>query len=49
MTRKLYSTDLTDEQWSLIEPLLPAAKPGGGYAFSQADRWVFNSMVLFPS
>jgi putative transposase len=29
MTRKAYPTDLTDEQWVLLEPLLPAAKPGG--------------------
>jgi putative transposase len=29
MNRKAYSTDLTDEQWTLLEPLLPAAKPGG--------------------
>lgn len=28
-TRKPYLTDLTDEQWTLLEPLLPAAKPGG--------------------
>jgi putative transposase len=28
-TRKPYPTDLTDDQWSLIEPLLPPAKPGG--------------------
>jgi putative transposase len=27
--RKAYSSDLTDEQWELIEPLLPTAKPGG--------------------
>lgn len=26
---KVYPTDLTDEQWVLLEPLLPAAKPGG--------------------
>ena len=24
-----YSTDLSDQQWALIEPLLPKAKPGG--------------------
>jgi putative transposase len=24
-----YATDLTDEQWALIEPMLPPAKPGG--------------------
>ena len=29
MTRLPYSTDMTDEQWAIIEPLLPAAKPGG--------------------
>jgi putative transposase len=27
--RKPYSTDLTDEQWQVLQPLLPAAKPGG--------------------
>lgn len=29
MRRKPYPTDLTDAQWKLIEPLLPAARPGG--------------------
>ncbi len=29
MTRKAYSTDLTDAQWGLIEALIPAATPGG--------------------
>jgi putative transposase len=29
MNRKPYPSDLTDAQWQLIEPLLPAAKPGG--------------------
>src|SRR5437868_9521309 len=27
--RKRYKSDLTDEQWEIIEPLLPAAKHGG--------------------
>ena len=27
--RKAYSTDLTDAQWHLLEPLVPATKPGG--------------------
>jgi putative transposase len=27
--RKLYKTDLTDEQWSVVEPLIPPAKQGG--------------------
>ena len=29
MTRLLYDTDLTDHQWQILEPLIPAAKPGG--------------------
>jgi putative transposase len=29
MERKPYPTDLTDEQWKLVAPLLPNAKPGG--------------------
>jgi putative transposase len=29
MNRLAYPSDLTEAQWSLIEPLLPAAKPGG--------------------
>lgn len=27
--RKAYPTDLTDEEWALVEPLVPAVKPGG--------------------
>ncbi len=29
MIRKPYPSDLTDEQWEELAPLLPAAKPGG--------------------
>jgi len=29
MTRKSYPTDLTDDEWRVLEPLIPAAKPGG--------------------
>jgi len=29
MTRKRYTSDLTDEEWAILEPLIPAAKPGG--------------------
>jgi putative transposase len=28
-TRKPYPTDLNDSEWQVLEPLLPAAKPGG--------------------
>ena len=29
MSRKAYKSDRSDEQWKLIEPLIPPAKPGG--------------------
>ena len=29
MARKPYPSDLTNTQWRLIEPLIPAVKPGG--------------------
>jgi len=27
--RLTYTTDLTDEEWQILEPLLPPAKSGG--------------------
>ncbi len=29
MTRRAYPTDLTDAQWAILEPYVPAPKPGG--------------------
>lgn len=29
MTPQRYPTDLTDDEWRVLEPLVPAAKPGG--------------------
>ena len=29
MNRKPYPSDLTDKQWTILEPLIPPAKPGG--------------------
>jgi putative transposase len=29
MTRLAYRRELTDDQWKLLEPLIPSAKPGG--------------------
>jgi len=29
MDRTPYPTDLTDEQWQILEPMIPPAKPGG--------------------
>lgn len=30
LDRLRYPRDLTDEEWALIEPLIPPGKPGGG-------------------
>ena len=35
--RKRYPTDLTNEQWSLIEPLLPPQKTGRPRKYSQRE------------
>ena len=32
-----YPSDLTDEEWALIEPLIPPAKRGGG---KRTARWL---------
>lgn len=29
MTRRLYPSDLSDAEWALLEPMIPAARPGG--------------------
>ncbi len=29
MTRKVYSTDLSDSEWAILAPLIPPAKHGG--------------------
>jgi putative transposase len=29
MCRRNYPSDLTDEEWKILEPLIPPAKPGG--------------------
>src|SRR5258707_14921539 len=29
MSRKHYTSDLTDEEWAILEPLIPPAKAGG--------------------
>ena len=44
MERTPYPTDLTDEQWKLIEPLLPPAKPGGRPRETDL-REVFNALL----
>jgi putative transposase len=46
MTRKPYATDLTDAQWQLVEPLIPAAKPGGRDRTTNM-REVINAIQYF--
>ena len=29
ITRKPYSTDISDSQWEILKPLIPSQKPGG--------------------
>ncbi len=44
MTRTSYPSDLTDEQWQLIEPQIPPEKHGGRHR--EADiRQVFNGIL----
>src|SRR5215210_3704875 len=41
--RKAYPTDLTDEQWAVLGPLIPPAKPGGAPR-TVALREVLNTL-----
>jgi putative transposase len=41
---KVYATDVTDEQWALIEPLIPPAKHGGAPRTVNM-RLVFNTIL----
>lgn len=43
MHREPYPTDLTDSQWRVLEPLIPAAKPGGRPR-EQDMREILNGM-----
>jgi putative transposase len=44
MARTPYPSDLTDEQWSIIKPMIPAAQPGGRHR--RVDmREVFNGIL----
>jgi transposase len=43
-TRKAYSTDLKDEEWALIEPLLPVRRDNRGAKTLHTRRELFNAM-----
>ncbi len=44
--RKAYSTDLTDAQWQIIAPLVPAAKAGGRPP-QYERREIINALLYF--
>lgn len=44
MTRTSYPSDLTDEQWSIVAPMIPPAEPGGRHR-SVDMREVFNGIL----
>ena len=45
-TRRAYATDLTDEQWAIIQPLLPAAKNRyGGRPRAVSLREIVNTIL----
>lgn len=43
VSRRSYSTDLTDAEWQILEPLLPAEKPGGRHRLYQM-REIINAL-----
>jgi putative transposase len=43
VSRRSYSTDLTETEWQIIEPLLPAEKPGGRHRLYQM-REIINAL-----
>jgi transposase len=44
MARKAYPTDLSDAQWALLEPLIPAPKPGGR-PITHERREIVNALL----
>jgi len=44
MSRRAYPTDLTDAQWAILEPYVPAPKPGGRPA-KHPRREIVNAML----
>lgn len=44
MVRREYPSDVSDEEWAILEPLIPPAKPGGRPR-STDMREVVNAMV----
>ena len=47
-SRKVYPSDLTDEQWAIVEPMIPPAKqhPRGGRPREVDMREILNQEIL---
>lgn len=46
VSRRSYPTDLTDAEWQILEPLLPAEKPGGRHRL-YTMREIINALRYF--
>ena len=48
LSRKVYPSDLTDEQWAIVAPMIPPAKqsPRGGRPRKVDMREVLNTIFL---
>jgi putative transposase len=46
VSRRRYPTDLTDAEWQILEPLLPAEKPGGRHRLYEL-REIINALRYF--
>jgi len=42
---KAYASNLTSDQWELLEPLIPAAKPGGRPR--EVEIWNILNAILY--
>lgn len=47
MTRKAYSTDLSDSEWAILAPLIPPAKFGGHPRTTDMPE-VCNAILFTP-
>jgi transposase len=45
VSRRSYSTNLTDAEWQILEPLLPLEKLGGRDAFTRCEKSLMHSDI----
>ena len=48
MSRKPYNTEITDVEWTILKPLIPAVKPGGCRRF-RSMREIINAIFYIQS